>query len=189
MNIPDFLSKPWPWYIAGPLIGLTVPLLLIIGNKPFGLSSSLAHICNAALKPKFKLFQYNWKEETWSLLFVIGIMAGAFIGGKIFMNPHNIDISIQTIQDLKTLGINDFSGYLPKQIFGNISLSFNTIIFSIVGGLLVGFGTRYANGCTSGHSITGIANLNWPSLLATVCFMIGGMFATHVLFPILLKLM
>ncbi|MFM2392104.1 MAG: hypothetical protein RLZZ546_81 [Bacteroidota bacterium] len=187
MNFYDLITKPWPWYIAGPLIGLTVPLLLLIGNKPFGLSSSLAHICNAALRPRFKLFQYNWKEEAWSLLFVLGIIIGSYLAAKYFIVTEDILISNETIEDLRKLGISDFSGYLPYQIFGNLSLSVITIIFCIFGGFLVGFGTRYANGCTSGHSITGIANLNWPSLVATICFMIGGISASHILIPLFLK--
>ena len=78
----EFIIKPWPWFIAGPLIGLTVPILLILGNKSFGISSSLRHFCAACIPSKLPFFDYEWKKEVWNLFFVTGI----FIGGIIAAN-------------------------------------------------------------------------------------------------------
>src|SRR5690606_31044476 len=70
----DLIRQPWPWYIAGPLIGLTVPLLLLIGNKSFGISSSLRHVCAACVPAKIPFFSYDWKKEVWNLFFAGGII-------------------------------------------------------------------------------------------------------------------
>jgi uncharacterized membrane protein YedE/YeeE len=58
----------------------------------------------------------------------------------------------------------------------------------VVGGFLVGFGTRYAGGCTSGHAIMGLSNLQWPSLVATISFMVGGFIMANLILPFILKL-
>ena len=102
-------------------------------------------------------------------------------------NPEPINIAPQTKADLMALGITDFKGLLPTDLFNFQSLfTVRGFIFMVVGGFLVGFGTRYAGGCTSGHSITGLANLQVASLVATICFMVGGFLATHFLLPLLL---
>jgi uncharacterized membrane protein YedE/YeeE len=75
----EVIKQPWPWWVSGPLIGLMVPALLILGNKAFGLSSSLRHICAACFPATIPLFKYNWKKEVWSLFFAAGILIGAFI--------------------------------------------------------------------------------------------------------------
>jgi uncharacterized membrane protein YedE/YeeE len=165
-----------------------VPALLILGNKPFGISSTLKHICAACSPIKVSFFDYDWKKENWNLLFVLGIFLGAFFAAFVFPNPNPIDISLKTKTDLLALGIFDFSSYMPSDIFNWSSLlSLNGFVFVIIGGFLVGFGTRYGNGCTSGHAITGLANLQWSSLVATCCFMIGGIFTTWVIIPLILK--
>lgn len=185
----DILKSPWPWYVAGPLIGLTVPALLLLGNKPFGISSSLRHICAACFPANLPFFSYNWRTEAWNLLFVAGILVGGYIGGVLFGNPHDIIVAPHTKEVLAGLGISDFSGLLPGDLFttGNI-LSLKGLIFLVAGGFLVGFGTRYAGGCTSGHAIMGLSNLQWPSLVATVCFMASGILTTLYIIPVLLKL-
>jgi uncharacterized membrane protein YedE/YeeE len=186
----DILKAPWPWYIAGPLIGLTVPALLLLGNKPFGISSSLRHICAACFPANIPFFSYNWRDETWNLLFVAGIFVGGYIGGVLLKNPEPIALAQQTTDVLKTAGIKDFSGLMPADLFATSNiLTMKGLIFLVIGGFLVGFGTRYAGGCTSGHAIMGLSNLQWPSLIATLCFMAGGIITTHYLIPILLKLL
>ncbi|GAA4437599.1 YeeE/YedE family protein [Ravibacter arvi] len=185
----DILSAPWPWYIAGPLIGLTVPALLLLGNKPFGISSSLRHICAACFPSNISFFNYNWRDEIWNLLFVFGILIGGYIGGILLANPQDMIIAPDTREILAAGGLNDFSGLLPPQLFGTDHLvSLKSFIFLVVGGFLVGFGTRYAGGCTSGHAIMGLSNLQWPSLVATICFMASGIAATWFLIPAILKL-
>ncbi len=185
----EVLKEPWPWYVAGPLIGLTVPALLLLGNKLFGLSSSLRHICAACLPANIPFFKYNWKAEAWNLFFVAGIAIGAALARLFLTNPAPIKIAPTTLTDLKKAGVRDFTHYMPSDIFSWESLfTVRGFIFIIVGGFLVGFGTRYAGGCTSGHGITGLATLQWPSLVAVICFMLGGFAMTHLLMPYLLSL-
>lgn len=185
----ELIKQPWPWYIAGPLIGLMVPLLLIIGNKPFGISSSLKHICAMCIPAKIPFFKYDWKKESWNLFFAAGIIIGAFIAVTFFSNNEPVQISSATKNLLSTWNIKDFSGLLPTDIF-NIQNVFTLkgLIFFVIGGFLVGFGTRYADGCTSGHSIMGLSNLQLPSLITTCCFMTGGILVSNFILPVVFKL-
>lgn len=185
----EWISQPWTWYVAGPMIGLTVPALLILGNKAFGISSSLRHICAACVPAGIPFFTYDWKKETWNLLFVLGTAIGGFIAINFLGNPDTIVISEATQADLKALGLTNFSDLMPKEIFSwDTAFTGKGILFFVIGGFLVGFGTRYAGGCTSGHAIMGISSLQWPSLVATIFFMAGGFFMTHVLLAPLMKL-
>lgn len=185
----EWISQPWPWYVAGPMIGLTVPALLILGNKTFGISSSLRHICAACVPAGIPFFTYNWKNEMWNLLFVLGVGIGGFVAVTFLANPESIVISEATQADLAALGITDFSDLMPADIFTWSNLfTAKGLLFFVIGGFLVGFGTRYAGGCTSGHAIMGISNLQWPSLVATIFFMIGGFLMTLVLMEPLMKM-
>jgi uncharacterized membrane protein YedE/YeeE len=185
----EYLKQPWPWYIAGPLMGLIVPALLLAGNKAFGISSSLKHICAICIPANISFFKHDWKKETWNLFFVAGIVAGGFIAVQFLSGQHPVNINPHTTALLKQQGVKDFSGLLPADIFSFQQLfTLRGFIFIVVGGFLVGFGTRYAGGCTSGHSIMGIASLQWPSLLATCCFMIGGFVMTWFILPYLIRL-
>lgn len=157
-----WLLEPWPWYITGPMIGLTVPLLLLLTGKNLSVSSSLRHI-GAACAPRSKLpylsQNYNWRDHIWNLIFIVGVIVGAFIG--------NFLLSAAPASFLPT-------GY---QSFGGVALLFG-------GGMLIGFGTRYAGGCTSGHTIMGLSALNWPSLVATIFFFVGGLISTWLILPL-----
>ncbi|NBB23164.1 YeeE/YedE family protein [Runella sp. CRIBMP] len=185
----ELIRQPWPWYVAGPLIGLTVPTLLLIGNKSFGISSSLRHICAACFPANISFFKYDWKKEIWNLVFVLGVFFGGMIATNFMENPNAFQLSTNTMADLRTLGIQDFSGLMPADLFSMEALfSLKGFIFFVLGGFMVGFGTRYAGGCTSGHAIMGLSNLQIPSLIATCCFMIGGFTMTHLLMPIIFKL-
>jgi hypothetical protein len=189
MEILELIKNPWPWYVAGPLIGLTVPILLLLGNKSFGISSSLRHICAAVIPANISFFKYDWKKESWNLFFVAGITLGGFLANFFLANPNAIVISESTQNTLAAFGITDFSGLMPADIFSTANIfSVKGLIFFVLGGFLVGFGTRYAGGCTSGHAIMGLSNLQWPSLVATISFMIGGFACTHLLLPFLLRL-
>lgn len=183
----NWVSQPWPWYIAGPMIGLTVPILLLLGNRSFGISSSLRHVCAVCVPAKIPFFQYNWKEEIWNLMFVAGVFLGGVVAALFLSNPETIVIAESTQRDLRALGLTDFNSLLPAEIFSWEHLpTLKGFFFMVVGGFLVGFGTRYAGGCTSGHAIMGISNLQWPSVVATVFFMIGGLVMTHLLLPFIM---
>ncbi len=188
-HLVSIISAPWPWYIAGALIGLTVPTLLLIGNKTFGISSNLRHLCAACFPSNISFFKYDWKKEAWNLFFVGGIIIGAFIATYLLANPQAIIIHPSLQADLTQLGITDFNHLLPNELFSFKALfTLRGFILMVVGGFLVGFGTRYANGCTSGHSIMGLSNLQWPSLVATICFMLGGFIMTNFILPFILQL-
>jgi uncharacterized membrane protein YedE/YeeE len=185
----DFIKQPWPWYVAGPLIGLIVPALLLLGNKAFGISSSLRHICAACLPAGIPFFKYDWKKESWNLFFVAGIMLGGFVAVHYLSNAQPVVINPATTALLQKQGVKDFSDLLPLDIFSfSQLLTLRGFIFIVVGGFLVGFGTRYAGGCTSGHAIMGISSLQWPSFVATCCFMAGGFIMAWFILPHLLAL-
>lgn len=154
----DVIYKSWDWYIAGPLIGLFVPLLLLIGNKAFGISTSFVHFCSVLLpKGKQKFINYDKNENIWKFYFVIGMAIGGFI-------------AVYLLSENKTT-------FLPDQYY-----SWAGYIKLFIGGLLIGFGTRYGNGCTSGHAITGLSFLNIGSLKATLAFFAGGLIYTMINF-------
>lgn len=185
----EFLKQPWAWYVAGPLIGLMVPALLILGNKTFGISSSLRHVCAACIPCKIPFFSYDWKKEVWNLIFVAGIILGAFIAATFLNNPNPVNINPKLVAELNSYGITDQHSLLPEQLFNWQQLiTVKGLFFMVFGGFLVGFGTRYAGGCTSGHSIMGLSNLQLPSLIATICFMAGGFIMANFILPFILKL-
>lgn len=185
----NWITQPWPWYVAGPLIGLIVPTLLLIGNKSFGISSSLRHICAACIPANIKFFKYDWKKEIWNLFFVLGIAVGGFLTAYFIPSNEALELNPKLIAELNTYGITDFSQLVPIQLFTWANLfTLKGILMMVVGGFLVGFGTRYAGGCTSGHAIMGISNMQWPSLVATCCFMAGGFLMANVILPTILSL-
>lgn len=185
----EFIKQPWPWYIAGPLIGLTVPALLILGNKYFGISSSLRHVCAICAPAGIPFFQYNWKKELWNLFFVGGILVGAILTAGFLANPESVQVNPRLAEELAGYGITRYDALVPPDIinWGNL-LTPGGLILMIGGGFLVGFGTRYAGGCTSGHAITGLSTLQFPSLVATIFFMIGGFIMANLLLPLILAL-
>ena len=186
----EFIKQPWHWAVSGTIIGLIVPMLLILGNKKFGISSSFRHICAACYPGDIKFFKYEWKKEIWNWFFVGGIAVGAFIASSFLSNPGEIiQIAPKTLETLKSYGITDFNNLLPADLFSWKNLfTFKGIIFFVIGGLLIGFGTRYAGGCTSGHSIMGLANLQKASLVATIFFMAGGFISANIFIPLIFKL-
>ena len=189
MDLVDYIKQPWPWYIAGPLIGLTVPLLLVTGNKRLGVSSSLRHICAACFPANIPYFKYDWKKEAWNLFFVAGIFVGGIIAAGALKNPAPLQINPSLVAELQQNHIHDFSALMPADIFNwHTLLTAKGLLFTVFGGLLVGFGTRYAGGCTSGHAIMGLSTLQWPSLIATVCFMAGGFIMANIFLPLIFNL-
>lgn len=189
MGIIELIKQPWPWYFAGPMITLVMFLLLWTGRR-FGISSSLETLCTiGGAGKKIAYFNKNWKDRMWLLMFAIGAILGGFLTLQFFQNPEPINLSSATIADLKAIGLEYDGKYLPETIFNwDYLLSLPGFIIMVLGGFLIGFGTRYAGGCTSGHAISGLSNLEIPSLIATIGFFIGGLISTHFLLPIVLNL-
>jgi len=186
--VPDWLRDPWPWYVAGPLLGLIAPLLLWLDNKMFGISHNLRHVCAAVLPGRIDWFRYDWRREGgWNLAFALGIIAGGFLAGWVLANPEPVGIAGITRDTLAGLGVTDFTGLVPGDQFAwSHLISLPGFVLIVGGGLLVGFGTAWAGGCTSGHGITGVADLQPASFLALIGFFAGGIAATFLLLPWLL---
>lgn len=190
MSIIEFLSQPWPWWVAGPMITLTMFLLLYFG-KEFGVSDTLRTMCAIGGGGKVaSFFEFDWKKQSWNLVFVAGGVIGGYIASTWLANPAPIDINPVTIERLQSYGLaNAGEGYLPTDIFSWEGLmTAKGFIMIVVGGFLVGFGTRYAGGCTSGHAISGLSNLQVPSLIAVIGFFIGGLVMTYLILPSILAL-
>lgn len=182
----QFLVEPWPWYVSGPLIAMIMFFLLLAG-KNFGMSSNLRTACSIGGAGKIAdFFRFDWKKQIWGLVVVAGAMIGGFIAAN-YMSVDAVEISEKTVEALKERGFENPGGsYVPKEIFGGPDgFTFNNFLLLFGGGLLVGFGARYAGGCTSGHAISGLSNLQVPSLIAVIGFFIGGLIMTHLLFPII----
>jgi len=189
IDIVAWLRQPWPWYVAGPLIGLSVPALLIMGNKGLGISSSLRQIIAACLPGKVPFFQYDWKKDAWNLFFVAGILLGGWVAIFLLGDPAPVRVAPALIGEMQKYGVQDTGHLLPGDLFSwSALLTLRGWIMIVGGGFLVGFGTRYAGGCTSGHAIRGLSTLQWPSLVATVCFMAGGFLMANLVLPFILKL-
>ena len=195
MNIIEFISQPWHWSISGAAIAFVMFLLIYLGQK-FGVSSSFQALCAiGGAGKRIDYFKYDWKRHDWLLMFVVGSIIGGGIASSILASPEPVQISAATVADLSALGVNtptttaEGAGFLPLDVFNFDNLmSVKGIVFMIVGGFLIGFGTRWAGGCTSGHAITGLSNFQLPSLVAVIGFFIGGLAMTHFLFPILFSL-
>jgi uncharacterized membrane protein YedE/YeeE len=185
----ELLKQPWPWYVAGAFAGLTVPALLLLGNKHFGISANLRHLCAACFPGKVSFFRYNWRKEIWNLFFVAGILIGGFLAAQFLSNPAALSVDPRLVEEVGRYGIRDTGSLLPAEIFSWESLlTPRGLVLLVGGGFLVGFGTRYAGGCTSGHSIMGLSNLQFPSLVATMSFMAGGILMANVILPFIMRL-
>lgn len=183
----NLLYDPWPWYVAGPLIALTMFILLFLG-KQFGMSSNLRTMCSIGGAGKASdFFKFDWKQERWNLMVVVGAVIGGFLASQ-YMSNNSVEINPEIATKLsQDYGI-DSAGqaYMPPELFAleNLGDPF-TIAVLFIGGLMVGFGARYAGGCTSGHAISGLSNLQLPSLIAVIGFFIGGLFMIHLVFPLI----
>lgn len=183
----DFILQPWPWYVSGPLIAITMAILVFFG-KTFGMSSNLRTLCSIGGAGKFAdFFKFDWKAQKWNLTVALGAIIGGFIAVQFLSDGSTIALSQETIADLNALGFQNVGEtLLPAEIYNwDAILSFKGFSLLAIAGFLVGFGTRYAGGCTSGHAITGLSNLQLPSLIAVIGFFIGGLIMTHFIFPIL----
>jgi len=186
----ELLSQPWPWYVGGPMIALVMFLLLWAGGE-FGVSNTLRTTCAAFGADKFSdFFKFDWKAQIWNLVFVLGALLGGYIAMNWFPNPNPVDLSQAAMARMQEFGLAANGNELvPTQLFNWESLfTVKGFIIMVIGGLLVGFGTRYAGGCTSGHAISGLSNLQIPSLIAVVGFFVGGLIMTFLILPYILTL-
>lgn len=180
----ELLSQSWPWYVSGPLLALIMFLLLWAGGN-FGVSSTLRTVCSmSGAGKKIPFFNFDWKSQVWNLIFILGAIIGGYIAGAYLTNPAPLQIAQETVQDLAQLGIAFDGNLAPKSLFNWDSLlTLQGFLVLVVGGFLVGFGARWAGGCTSGHAISGLSNLQIPSLIAVIGFFIGGLVMTFGIFP------
>jgi len=182
----EFIYEPWPWYVSGPLIALTMFILLFLG-KQFGMSSNLRTACAIGGAGKVSdFFKFDWKSQRWNLILVLGAAIGGFISAN-YLSNNEVKINEDVALKLNSYGIESTQqAYLPTEIFSTESLSDPKVLaILIVGGFLVGFGARYAGGCTSGHAISGLSNLQLPSLIAVIGFFIGGLVMINFIFPLI----
>ena len=193
MSIIEFMSQPWHWSISGAMLVVVMFLLIYLGKK-FGISTSFENLCTVAGAGKrYTLFDTNLKDSLWRFLFVGGAIIGGMIGSTILASPEPVAISAGAIEHLTTIGVNvpqtieEGRGFLPDMISFENLMTLQGIIIMIGGGFLIGFGARYAGGCTSGHAISGLSNLQLPSLIAVIGFFIGGLLMTHLLLPFILS--
>jgi len=183
----NYFLQPWPWYVGGPLIAL-VMFLLVWTGKSFGMSSNLRTLCSAmGAGEKVPFFRFEWKRQSWNLAVAAGTIVGGFIASQFLSSTTVVALSIDTIEKLHALGFTDAGkSFVPESLFGVEVLSKPKSWFLLgIGGFLIGFGARYAGGCTSGHAISGLSNFQWPSLIAVIGFFIGGLFMNHFILPFL----
>lgn len=185
-NFPSFLTDPWPWYVAGPLIGLAVPIVYLYGGRKWGVSSTFRDVCAATFPRDLEYFRYSWRDRgAWRLTMAVGLILGGLIAGM--MTRVGQPIAAATQSDLAALGITSVDGLVPAEVFSwSGLLTVPGFVMIVLGGFLVGFGTRYANGCTSGHAISGLSALRVTSLVAVLGFFAGGLISTHILLPLIL---
>ncbi len=182
-----FILEPWPWYFSGFMIAF-VMFLLIMVDKRFGMSSNLRTICSmVGAGKRTDFFDFDWKSQRWNLVVVIGAVIGGFIASEYLSPNDTVAVSSQTVADLNALGFGSAGiSYMPTELFGNgVFTDVKGLLVLIIGGFLVGFGARYAGGCTSGHAISGLSNLQLPSLIAVIGFFLGGLLMVHFIFPLI----
>lgn len=182
----SLLKSPWVWYVSGPLIAFVMFLLLWAGGQ-FGVSDTLRTFCSiGGAGKRVKFFDFDWRSQIWNVVFVAGAVIGGWISQTFLSSDVPLELSQATQADLGELGIAFNGDLVPESVFNWSNLLTPTGLFVMVfGGILIGFGTRWAGGCTSGHAISGLSNLQLASLIAVVGFFIGGLFVTHFVFPLI----
>lgn len=182
----EILQQPWPWYLSGIMIA-TIMFFLLYFGKSFGFSSNLRAICAAAGGGKFvPFFNYDWRAQKWNLLFLTGAIIGGFIAANWLSDGRPVQISNETITDISKLGFAAPTYVQPDELYSlESAFTLKGFLILAIGGLLVGFGSRWAGGCTSGHAISGLSDLQMPSLIAVIGFFAGGLLMTHILMPLI----
>jgi uncharacterized protein len=193
IQVRDFIAQPWPWYVAGPLLALVMFILLYFGHE-FGISDNFRLMCAADGADKMNdFFKINWQSGEWNLLVALGAVFGGYMVSHYFLGDQgNIaHISDATVASLQEIGVKVEQGkvpMVPEFIGWDALLSWQGWLMLAGGGLFVGFGARYAGGCTSGHAISGLSALQLPSLIAVVGFFAGGLLVTYFVLPLLFPL-
>jgi uncharacterized membrane protein YedE/YeeE len=183
----EFITHTWHWAVSGFLIGMVMLTITYFG-KSFGLSSNLRALCSmTGIGKKVSFFDWDWKSQRWNLTILVGAMIGGFVAVNFLSDPSNVDINPKTVEQLQAMSIEAPQGkLLPEALFGNqVFDSPKMMLMLVFGGILIGFGSRYAGGCTSGHAISGLSNLQIPSLKAVIGFFIGGLIMAHLILPLL----
>ena len=185
--ILNWLREPWPWYVSGPLIGLFVPILLFLGNKQLGMTGALRALCAATVPGAVDFFRYDWRRTgLWNIALGLGILVGAAIAATLLNGNATPPLSPHTRDALVALGLSAPSGIVPAELFSwHALLTVRGAVCVLGGGFLVGFGSSYAGGCTSGHGVMGLANLQVPSLIALIGIFAGGLLTTFVILPLI----
>ncbi|WP_109302353.1 YeeE/YedE family protein [Aquimarina sp. AU474] len=182
-----WIYDPWPWYVSGPLMALVMFLLLMVGKR-FGMSSNLKTICTICGAGKASnFFKFDWKAQRWNLIVLLGVVIGGYIASTFLSIDTSVAINPDVIIDLQSKGFTSAGkAYIPELLYSNDVFNTSKSMFLlIIGGIFVGFGARYAGGCTSGHAISGLSNLQIPSLIAVIGFFIGGLLMIHIIFPLI----
>ena len=183
----SWIFDPWPWYVSGPLITLVMFLLLMVGKK-FGMSSNLRTMCTICGAGKASdFFKFDWKAQRWNLIVVLGVIIGGFVAQNFLSNDVSVDLNTSVVTDLQNKGLHSAGDtYMPDMLFSKDAFANpKVLLLLVIGGLLVGFGARYAGGCTSGHAISGLSDLQIPSLIAVIGFFVGGLVMIHFIFPLI----
>jgi uncharacterized membrane protein YedE/YeeE len=182
----ELIKQPWPWYTSGLAISFIMIILIFFG-KSFGFSSNLRTMCSMLGAGKWvSFFNFDWKAQRWNLLFLVGSVIGGFISANWLQSDTPLNLSQATIDDLRKLNIPFDGNIVPSALFNwDFLATGKGLLIFLGGGFLIGFGTRYAGGCTSGHAISGLSNLQIPSLIAVIGFFIGGLVMTHLIFPLI----
>ncbi len=159
---------PWHWGASGAVIAFVTLTLLFVGKRRLGISSGFEDVCSLVLSAPYFQRERTLHGRQWRLPFLVGLLLGGFLSAS--------------------LG----GGWAPTWQLGMLDTALGLspmakLVWMFVGGLFVGFGTRLANGCTSGHGIFGLSNFEVPSLVATVCFMGSGLVVTQVLYNLVLR--
>jgi len=183
----NLFATGWPWYVSGPLIFATMAMLVLLGRR-FGVSSNLESMCTilgaGRVAPHFRV---RWRDHAWNLVFIAGAMTGGLVTHVLGAARRMVPISSGTVTTLASWGFSHDPGFAPASLMGTAALS-SPVAWGLlgIGGFLVGFGTRWARGCTSGHGVSGLADLQRGSLIATLSFFASGVVVTNVVLPWLL---
>lgn len=189
MNLLHLLQQPWGWLFSGFVIALVMLTLLFFGNV-FGLSTTYRTICTLAGAGKnIPFFKMDWRAQRWNLTFAAGIILGGWIAATFLLAKNGPMIAPATLEFLRNNGwtldpASPNNAFLPPQLFGEEALlHISTWLKLIMGGILSGFGAQYGGGCTSGHFVSGLSNLQLPSLITLLFFFVGGIIMSNFIIP------
>src|SRR5690606_22981661 len=120
----EWILAPWPWYVSGPLIALTMFSLLYV-SKNFGMSSNLRTLCTICGAGKTsEFFRFDWKSQRWNLIVMLGAILGGFFASHFLSDNQIPDLNPKTIEMLHVSGFESAgNAYVPSELFGKEALS------------------------------------------------------------------